>query len=326
MACTDSIVTLGLCPDEDASLSGLRLIDAPGISIKTLALSANETYVKGTELAMEKKALALTLITNDFIGTLQGNRIVTTISNPEYNTSQFDTSTILAASNDEKGTTWHKAPWRGNLRQSIVKQIEVYPVDSGDAELLIYDGYNTYTYAVTLVGGQVNVFDESNLSGFPFIINQHSSSIKVLMDAPGIRFYSAPISCMKGCNNSMPNPCGWADGWDGTKAVKSEGYGINVVFYCNCNYEQILCDLAKSYSGELIWLKWQIEIFNEQKKTNRFNNWVVYDTATLKEEIQELEAKYTAKWNSLMEGALGILNTYRDQCLNCRGIRTMTNV
>jgi hypothetical protein len=326
MACTDNIVTLGLCPDEDASLSGLQLIDAPGISIKTLASTANETYVKGSELAMQKKSLAITLVRNDFIGALQSNKIVTTITNPEYSSSQFDGSSSVVASNVERGVTIHKAGWKGNLRQTYIKQIELFPLASGDVDLKIYDGYNTYTYPVTLVGGEINVFDESNLSGFPFLINDHSSTVKVLVNQADINFVSAPIICMRGCNNSVPNPCAWADGWDGSKAVKSEGYGINVVFYCNCNYEQILCDLAKTYSGELIWLKWQIEIFNEQRKTNRFNNWVVYGQDALKEEITELEAKYTAKWNSLMDGALGILNTYRDSCLNCRGIRTMVNV
>ncbi len=54
MACLDNIVTLGVCPDEAESTSGLKLMQAAGISIKNLAEIANETYGSGVELAIEK--------------------------------------------------------------------------------------------------------------------------------------------------------------------------------------------------------------------------------------------------------------------------------
>lgn len=326
MSCLDNIVTLGVCPDDGTSLSGFKLINAPGISIKTLADTANETYLKGAELAMQKKELAINMVRNDFIAALHQNRVVTTISNPEYNTSQFNTGASVATYSGERGVVLHKANWRGKLRRLYIKEIQLYPLGSGDATLKIYDGYNVYEYAVTLTGGQINTFNEENLDGFPFMMNENSTYLKVLIDQSEFPFVSAPITCMVGCNGTAPNPCGWADGWDGAAAVKREGYGINVVFYCDCNYEQILCDLAKSYSGELIWLKWQIAIFEEAQKSNRFNNWIVYGADKIGDQIASLDAKYTSKWNALMEGALGILKTYRDDCLNCRGTRWVTNM
>lgn len=326
MSCLDTIVTLGICPDEDASLSGFRLIDAPGITVQTLAETASQTYIQGTELAMKKKALAIIQVTNDFIGALQGNKIVTSISNPEYSTSQTNKNTSVGTYAGERGLTLHKASWRGNLRQTIIKEIQAYPLSSGAATINIIDGYNTYSYDVALVANQLNVFNEANLSGFPFIINQNSNTVRITITQTNIAFASTPITCGQGCNGSIPNPCAWADGWDGVKAVKGEGYGLNVVFLCNCNYEQILCDLAKSYSGELIWLKWQINIFEEQQKTQRFNNFIVYNSETIVDTLKTLDAKYAAKWNSLMDGALGILKTYRDECLNCQGKKWVVNM
>lgn len=326
MSCLDTIVTLGICPDEEASLSGFKLINAPGISIKTLANTANETYVKGTELAMQKKELALIQVKNDFIGALQANKIVTTISDPVYDTCQFNTGASVGTSDLLRGMTMHKVGHRSKLRQQYIEAIECYPVTDGEGLIKIYDGYNVYTYAVDLIGGEVNVFDSSNLSGFPFLTNPLSSSYKVLL-LTDVEMISTVITCKTGCGGAPKNDCGWAEGWDGTQSVKSEGYGLNIRFYCSCNYEQILCDLAKSFSGELIWLKWQISIFEEQLKTDRFNNWVIYNADKLPDEIKVLENKYATKWNDLMNGLLGILQSYRDQgCLNCQGKRVVVNL
>lgn len=325
MSCLDTIVSLGICPDAEASLSGFKLLNAPGISIKNLANVASENYVQGTELAMEKKELSLLQVKNDFIAALQANKVVASITDPVYDTSQFNTGSSVGTSSNPRGITIHKVGQKSQLRQTYLKAIEVYPTGSGDGDIKIYDGYNVYTYPVNLVADQINVFTENELDGFPFLTNPNSSTLKILLHTT-VPLISSVITCKTGCNGATPNACAWADGWDGTAAVKGEGYGINVQFYCSCNYEQILCDLAKSYSGELIWLKWQINIFEEQVKSNRFNNWVVYNQDKLGDEITELYEKYNAKWNGLMSGMLGILNAYRDSCLNCRGKRWVVNL
>src|SRR5690606_599179 len=115
---------------------------------------------------------------------------------------------------------------RGTLRKLYIKEIQLYPLNSGNTTLKIYDGYNTYSYAISLTGGQLNVFNADNLAGFPFEVNQNSSHVRVVVNQNGISFASAPISCMLGCNGSQPNPCGWADGWNGSQAVKNEGHGM----------------------------------------------------------------------------------------------------
>lgn len=318
----DNIVSLGIAPDAGPSLSGLLLTDAPGISIKTLNMAASETYVQGPALAMRKKQLALIQFQNDFVGALQTNKVLTSINDPIYDTSVFNPGNNLGSSALERGIMlMRNSSYRGTLRTLCLKNIQVYPLTGGNATIKIYDGYTETSFNVTLVANQVNIFQST------YVVNEYSTGIKVLIDAPGISFASAQVICGQGCNNSMPNPCGYANGWDGTMKIKDEGFGVNLQFYCHCDYSKIITDMATSFTGQLIWLKWQYLIMEEQYKTDRFNAWTIYNRDEIPKIIlPDLESQYNQKWNEMMAGLFQILSTYRDDCLNCRGIRWKTNV
>ncbi len=328
MSCLNSIVVLGACPDEGPSKSGFTLLSAPGISIKGLADTANENYMSGANLAMKKKDLAILQVKNDFLGALQANKVVPFISSPTYTAGLFVPNTDMGLYAGERGVTLHKnTSYRGSLRQTFIKSIQLFPLDSGSATLKIYDGNNVYTYAITLIANQVNTFDETQLSGFPYVISGSSHAVRVVISNAAISFSSIDIKCLKGCNGTMPNECGWIDGWNGTGAVKDEGYGINIEFYCECNYDKVLCDLSNSFIGELVWLQWQIKIWEEHYLTNRFENWTIYNRGDIKDNvIPDLQNKYNAKWNDMMGGLINILSTYRDECLNCRKLKRVQNV
>lgn len=314
-----------MCPDEGASLSGLTLLQAAGISSNNLANIADEDVVTGAALAMEKKALSIIQVRNDFIGALQTNNVVTDVNHPVYDTAFFLPETSIGT-NTNRGIWLHKSGrYKGSLRKTYLKAIQVYPLGTGSGTITIYDGVSEYEYEVNLVGNQINTFDADSLDGFPFQINENSAGVKVLITA-GMAFASSKITCKTGCNGSLPNPCGWADGWNSAASVREEGYGVNVQFYCECDYEQILCNLSKSYAGELIWWKWQANIFREQQKSNRFDNWVIYKTEDSDKWIADAENNYNRVWNNLMAGMPGILKTYRDDCLSCKGIRWKTNI
>jgi hypothetical protein len=322
MDALNNIVTLGIAPDDGASLSGFQLINAPGITLKTLNNIANETYTKGVNLALLKKSLSTTQFYNDFIGALQANRVMTTISEPLYDTSVFNPNNSVGSSTMERGIElWRNVSYRGTLRKLIVKNVQLFPLASGTATLKIYDGFTETDYAVNLTANQVNTFAAD------YTVNEYSKGIKVLVDAPSIPFASAAVICGQGCNNSMPNPCGFANGWSGAAREKHEGYGVNVQFQCHCDYSQIITDMANSFTGELIYLKWQYNIWEEQYKTDRFSTWCVYNREDIKKEIlPDIEARYNEKWNAMMDGLYQILLIYRDDCLNCRGIRLRTNI
>lgn len=323
MASYDNIVTLGLPPDDAASLSGLQLIDAPGLTLKTLNNVADETYINGINLAMKKKNVALTLFQNDFLGALQANRVMTTINEPVYDTAVFNPNVNIGASTLEWGTMIvPNKQYHGALRTLHIKNIELYPLTSGTVIIKIYDGFTETTFPPqTVTANQVNTFAST------YVVNKYSTGIKILVNAPTIQFASAVVICGEGCNGASPNPCGYANGWSGTAKNRSEGYGMNIQFSCHCDYTQIITDMAKSMTGELIFLKWQIAIWEEYLSTDRFNFITIYSRDDVKDRVlPKLENKYNQKWNLLMDGLFAILKTYKDSCLDCRGISWKTNV
>lgn len=322
MSCIDNIVTIGKC-DDIPSLSGFDLLDAPEITLKNADNIANETYIKGIDLLKNKKRLSTLQVRNQFIGLLQANNVMPSIADPVYATSKINPSINMGtftSGDGERGVNIYvnNDSYRGSLRQTFLKSVECYPLASGDTHLYIYDSGYVTDLPITVVGNQMNLFALN--------YEMKGAEAQIRIDQSIIPFASAHIVCMKGCNNSLPNSCGYADGWDGTKRVKDEGFGINVNFYCHCNIEQILCDLSPSYIGELIWLKCRFNVVEEQWKTNRFNNWVIYNREQLPTYMQILSDEYNAKWSMLLAGLKGILNTYRDGCLNCQGIAIRDNI
>lgn len=322
MSCLNNIVTLGLCPDNSHSESGLTLLQAPGISIKGLANITNDTKVSGVDLALKQKELSLIQVQNDLIASLNANRAIVSMSESNIQSASIITGQSSGLYNGFRGQVINKVHRKGSLTEMTIERIELFPLTSGTVSLKIDDGINIYNLSVPLTGGQTNIIDSDLTDLLPMVISHSSSKVKVTIDQSNVMFAKSLISCMKGCNGTAPNECGYVDGWNGSSVVKSEGYGMNVVFKCRCKYEDILCNMNKQLIGEIIWLKWQINIFKEQLRSNRFNNWVVYAAANITEQIlPELTQEYNEKWQAIMNGLPDILKRYNDSCISCRGSR-----
>lgn len=329
MSCDiNQIVTLGICPDEAESISGFTLMQAAGISPRNIANIATDLDTSGVTMAMKKKELAIRQFRNDFYGALQTNNVVAQLPKTKYETSYFKPEVSKGTYAGDRGVIVHKnSRYKGALRSTKIESVQLYPLASGETTLKIVLGAQTYAYDIEVVANQINVFDGDTLDGFPFEVPYQYENVKVFVDSTEIAFASSFISCKKGCNGQQPNECGWAEGWDGTARSKSEGFGVNVIFYCECEYDKVICDMANSFTGELMWLKWQIAIFEEQVLSNRFDNWVVYNHEEIRDKLlPSLQNAYEQKWNSMMAGLLGILRNYRDDCLDCRGIRRKPNI
>jgi hypothetical protein len=308
------------------SLSGYYLINAAGISLKTLSATADTTHVKGIDLAISKKHEAITSVRNDLLSSLQMNGIGVGQFQTVYDTSEFKLNSPIGNGTYARGVQLHSvSQYNGGLRRTKIKAVQVFPINSGSGKLIIVDGIKTFSWDISLVGGVINIFDNSNLAGFDY--TTESNNVKILVQAPDVNFNGSVITCLKGCHGTKPNDCAWADGWDGQYDSRNDGFSVNVQFYCECDYERILCDLAKTFSGELIYLKWQMLLFQEKLSSERFNNIVIYDRQNIIEYVlPNLQQQYNARWNALMEGMHNILNNYHDDCLKCAGLRWVTNV
>lgn len=317
----NNIVTLGYCPDDGTPTSGFTLLQAGGMNIRNFANIATDS--SGIEMAMEKKTLAINKFRNDFIGALAANNVLTSVANPDYDTAMFKTDSQVGSSSSGRGTTICKVRQKSQMRELFIKGVEIFPVQSGSGTLQIIDGLNIYSFPITFIGGQSNFYDDTQLADLPYSVQ--SNFAKVLVIADGIDFYSSYIQCKTGCHGA-PNPCGWAEGWNGSAVSKHEGYGTNVVFGCECNYDKVICGNPKLY-GELIWLQWQMMIYDEHYKSNRFNGFVTYNKETIDEVVMpQLQSQYNEKWGYIQANLLNILKVFKDDCLNCKGIRYATNI
>lgn len=312
-------------PKPVACLSGLDMFHAPEITVGNLAAMATETYDSGMALLRTKLDLAILLVQNDFISALNTNGVVANTVAATYETSTVNPVAGMGMAPLERGViVVRSTKIRGKLRKLKLKQVVVYPLTSAASVMLnVYDVSGSketaYRYNVELVANQENIFDVG--------LTLQGTHFRVTIDNTAIEMASAPVVCFEGCNGSLPNDCGYARGWDGMREVpKGDGYGINLIFGCECDFTELMCNLSKSFIGQLIWLKARILIMEEHLYSNRFDNWVVYNREDTALHRQEVQAEYQRQWQGLMDGLYAILKTYRDDCIECRGIKWHTNI
>ncbi|MEZ5016983.1 MAG: hypothetical protein R2800_08010 [Flavipsychrobacter sp.] len=326
MSCLDNIISVrDVCSDESiTSLSGLDLMDAPEISIRNLSNIANEEYVTGLNLAKKKVAQATTLVRNDLMSAMAANKVMPNIAAKKYAIGEFKTSVSYPAEAKERGVTLYKnKKIKGALRKLKIHTVEVYALAAAtDVALKIYDDYaggTVTTYSVDLEANQTNSFSiEYEVKG---------SFARVLLDGTNVPVAGTYLTCFTGCNGKMPNDCGYTKGWYDEKEISSkEGFGINLTFSCVCDYDQLLCDLSQTYIGEIVWLKSRVLLLEEHLRTNRLNNWVVYGREETKAFLTDVENQYREKWTVFIEALPNVLQQFKDDCLDCKGIRWVTNI
>lgn len=314
-----------VCSSEEVnSLSGLDLMDAPEISAKNLANIANEEYVTGLNLAKKKVTQAILLVRNDLMSAMTANKVLPNLSAKKHTTGEFKTNINYPAEAKERGVTLYKnRKIKGALRKLKIHSVQVYPLATVEnVKLKIYDDYaggTVSTYNVNLVANEVNTFNvDYELKG---------TFARVLLDGTEVPVAGSYLTCFSGCNGTMPNDCGYTKGWYDEKEISSkEGFGINLEFSCVCDYQQLLCDLAQTYVGELVWLKSRVLLMEEHLKTNRLNNWVVYGREETRDYLTDIENQYREKWQVFSNSLPGLLKQMRDDCLVCNGIKWTTNV
>lgn len=306
------------------SLSGLDLMDAPEISLINLATIANEEYISGLALARKKIEQATLLVRNDLMSALAANHVIPDIAAKKYTTGEFKTSVTFPAEAKERGLTLYKNNRvRGSLRKLKIHTVKVYSLADVTGVLLkIYDDYaggQLSTYNINLGANQVNIFKIGyELKG---------NFARVVLDGTYVPVTSSYLTCFTGCNGTLPNDCGYIKGWYDNKEISGkEGFGINLEFGCECDYDQLLCDLSKTYIGELVWLKTRVLLLEEHLRTNRLNNWVIYGREETQQFLVDVENQYREKWKVFIGSLPSLMQSMKDDCLICNGIKWVTNI
>lgn len=318
--CLKNIVTVrDYCAGEKSnSLSGFDLLDAPEISTQSLAAMANPDYLTGLELARSKVELARKYLETDFLALLAQSGVQANLFAPKISTGGFANTSNNAPAPMERGITIYKNPKQSGLKKLRITEVSIYPMNSGNYTLNFYDSGFLLQIPVTLVANQINTF--------PVDYVVQGSSVKILLDNTTLGTYTSNLTCLLGCNGGIPNECGYVKGYNGSTDVQREGFGINAVFSCECDFSELLCMFAKQATGKIIWLKARVLLLEERLETTRLNAWIIYGREEASKKMDVLENEYREAWNIFVASLPELLKYTGSDCLNCKGIQSVVNV
>lgn len=322
MSCLDNIVTTGWCGE--TATSGLTLKDAPEISSINLAEFVNEDTINGKALASQKLALAINLLKNDLQGMMAANNVLPNLDNKEYTTGVFNMNVTVEQSAIEKGVALVTNPrTRGKLRKTIIHTVQCYPVTTQTGVTMrIYDDYAggiVSTYSINLVGGETNSIDvEYTIKG---------SYARVIFIAADLELQETTLTTCVSCGGDMPNDCAYAkSSYNGKEINGKKGWGVLLVYSCDCDYDELMCAMQKQFIAQLIWYKARILLMEELIMSNRLNNWTVFNAEAMGQYLAGVKTEYQNTWNTFTKSLPQTLKQYQDSCLNCRGVQWVTNI
>ncbi|MDV7696300.1 hypothetical protein N6B72_05140 [Chryseobacterium soli] len=314
--CLENIVSVrDVCKEQPIiSSSGYDMMDAPEIDVAKINDIANVEYNSGLKILKNCVRLALRDIETDFISVLSANKISAVDNSYEIVTGNFSKENQNGGTG-QKGIVIHQQGNSG-VKKLRIKKIRIYPVnDHASAQLKLIDSGRESLMRVALTGGRVNEF------AIDYFVE--GSNVKILLE--GVQTYSSEIICGLGCGGTVPNDCGHVKGWNGSAEIKTEGFGINAVFSCECDYSQILCQQSKNFVGLLIWLKARIYALEERINSSRINPFIIYGQEDAKNKRIELIEEYNSKWNIFIDTIPNIISG-NDGCFECKKSKIVTNV
>ncbi|MFA9212938.1 MAG: hypothetical protein ACEQSR_03725 [Candidatus Methylacidiphilales bacterium] len=324
--CLQNIVTIrDICdPNSVVDNDKYDIFDAPEIDRINISNLANGENLKGIEYLKQIRFFILKDFENDLITALNSKKFATNI----FGGDPICTGSVnLGATNNpialERGITIHYAKVsKTSLRKIKVKNLKIYSKTTGTFNLKIYDQYNN---SLTQIPITLTANAENTIAVDYTIVGEYA---RFLIDNTNLATNSTTITCFVGCNDTLPNDCGFVTGWNGSTDIKSEGFGITADFSCECDYSYMLCQIPKNYIGKLIWLKFRIEILERSLiGTSRLTNWIVYGKEDRIQLIKDLRKQYEDNWKLLIDGLGDYLQKFEAEgCIDCRKSRQVVNV
>ena len=321
-SCLNNIVSIrDLCAESTPakpSLSGYDIYDAPEVTFRGIAAITNAKYIRGKNLLENIRRRALMEVEGDMLKVIQGNGYAVNLQGGQFETGNFNMNITNPGAGVERGITLFQAQ-PSNIRKIHIHEVKVFPIDGKEtATLKIYDNGNVTEYEIQLIGGKINTFwIDYSISG---------NMVRILLDNTNMRTYSSTLTCMVGCGGTMPNPCGYVKGYNGTQEIKSEGFGINATFSCDCDYSSLMCYFSKQFIGKIIWYKMRSLIQEERLNTDRLNDFTIFNRDEAKDKRVEFENIYRQEWNSFVQAMPSLLESLGDDCITCKKAQWVTNI
>lgn len=303
---------------KEVSLSGYDLLDAPELSVSNISQIANSDEPNGYLFLKKQLEYAIRDVNNDFIALLNSNNLIVQTGVSSISTGEFSNAYTNAA-NQKQGITIHRnANKRPNsIKKLVLKDVLIYPTqDHEQTTLYIQDGTEITEIAIKLYGNRINRFPIEYTA-------KNSDHLHVYLD--NVETYSSQLTCLLGCGGTIPNECGYVKGYNNGVTVQREGYGINAVFGCECDFESLLCRFSKTYIGEIIYLKARANILKERLYNERLTPYIIYGREEAEKLQVEIENEYREKWNAFVNSIPDLLANDSD-CINCKRVKIVVNV
>lgn len=322
MSCLDNIISVrDYCSTErPTSLSGLDLMDAPELNQSRMAKMVDADFVKGYDLAKDVVRRSGIELTNDFLAVLAANRVSADIIEPVHKSSAFEATTVYPSADYERGFTLYKANvHKSRLKKVVISKVFINASTAADSnQIKIYDNGTITTF---------NVKVEIGLNEYEVNYTLSGDSARIVLAANSVNVYATKLICHVGCNGTVPNSCAYTKSWNnGSEISIKEGFGLGAEFHCECDFEQLICNMSRTYIGNLLYLKSRIKLLEEAIYSDRMNNFIVYGKDESKEHRSELINEYNSEWNTMVAALPNLLSKYNDDCLQCRSVTWKTNI
>jgi hypothetical protein len=323
--CLQNIVSIKDICNPDAyveSTSGFDIFDAPEINMGIIGDLGVPEKMSGIEVLKSIKNNSIRDFSIDFISHLNSSGLVPNLAESKtISSGNFNMSNQNALYAGKRGLTIYPVSGVNGIKKATISKLKILPKQSGNFQLEIRDEYGNLSTTLTLAltADSVNEF----YINYPI----SGSYARLLLDNTALETYSSEITCLKGCGGRTPNPCGYVTGWDGVKDVKTEGFGMVAEFSCTCDYSSLICKLAKSYVGKLLFIKMRMNVIEHTVFSNRLTNWIIYGKEERAALLKDLQAEYSGIFNTLTSSLPNQLLTYQKEgCIDCRGISVKVNV
>lgn len=320
--CLQNIIGIRGC-NPDVSRSGLYIQDLEGMTLNSIANTANGEQFTGKDLFQQKLELAINLLADDVVSAMRkANKVslLPQLSNINGGVFSQDPANYLPVAALERGVLIQK-----NLTSDIqainVVSVKVLANSTGTFNIKVKDGVVTNIYPVALIAGEIG---EVNIDYIA-----QSNKVYVTLDNTALAVNDSRITFgATPCCGQCPTIYDQyryvrINGWDGTQ-ISNKTFGIVVNANLVCDKMRFLCKIANSISYVLLY-KTGIELLKEANSSER-KNWFTLS----KERIAELSQSYQNEYNRLLVNIVNNNYSYiasiRDECLQCNNSKIVTSI
>lgn len=307
-SCLDTIIGIpDDCGEIQASMSGYKITDLPGISVKRMSNIADEDYITGIKLIQDKYRLAKLNITNDLVKFLQGhNYVVNTVNKLWTSSNEIKTTLAAGAVGQFRGLVIYKRTRHCALEKMYIPYVYVKANVTGEVTLRIEDGSDYYEYPIDVEAGKY--------LRYHIDYTAENDEVRILLPSD-TAVYSVVPNCQ--CNNTEKSDCVTVMGISNGTTSKKQSYGIVADVQCVCDYEYLMCAIAKQVGEPLMYLTGYL-IADEAIKTDRLTLETTYKDEQWEATKAEWYGKYTESFNSIIASLPNILPRIdKCGCIEC---------